>query len=82
MDRVVNEIKSCPMCTQGMAFMESLNASTTISVILSMKKETGKHYLNTFISTKPTTEKEAQNVGGAAFAIKYCPWCGRKLDEN
>lgn len=74
--------KTCPMCTQAMAFNESLNNQLSVSLVITKKRDTDMNFLNVFVSTKGNAEQIPENVGGAAFAIEYCPWCGRKLNPN
>ena len=75
--------KTCPMCTQAMAFNSSLNNQLTCSVLISQKKRPNKiNYLNIFVSTKARKGEKPENVGGTAYSINFCPWCGRDLNEE
>ena len=79
------EIKreTCPMCTQAMAFSSSLNNQLNASIIITKRKSDGMNdYLNFFVSTKAVGDKKAENVGGTAYEINFCPWCGRKLKSE
>lgn len=80
MAKIKQEI--CPMCTQAMAFSSSLNSQLNSSIIITKKKDTDISFLNIFVSTKETPEKKPENIGGTAYEIHYCPWCGRKLKDE